>query len=136
MVEEVAHRLRRIELADRIEARVGTQPVEHQAVVVAYGSIVELLCPVGSMIHLSHDGEETVLVLACFLDGQALSTHRLLEDGLDLRLGVGFVIEFLDTMVGESASVLLEEVVPFLQGIYHILEFHDVDTRDLGQLFY
>ena len=69
-------------------------------------------------IHLGHTGEEAVLVLANLQIAQLLATHGFLEDGLNLRVGILLVIEFLDAVVAKLAAVLLEEVMAFLERIY------------------
>ena len=89
---------------------------------------MELLCPVCIIIHFGANGKECVLVLSYLLFGKLLSVHSLCKDGLYLRVGILLVIELLYAMVGETASVLCEEVVPLLQSVDHILECIDAYT--------
>ena len=110
--------------------------VVHLGVVVADSSIVELLCPSCLGIHLCHASEEAILILAHLMVGKALSAEGLGEDGLYLRIGVFLVVELLDTMVGELASVLGEEVMTLLKSINHILECIDVNIGYGCQLLY
>ena len=63
-IQEVGHGLGGVELADGVETGVRTELTVHGRVVVADGSVVELLCPVGVGIHLGHHAEEAVLILA------------------------------------------------------------------------
>ena len=95
-----------------------------------------LLCPVAVGIHLAHHGQEAVLVLADFQLRHLLATHSLLKDGLNLRIGILFVIKLLKTMVAELTAVGSEEIMAILQGIDHVSEPGDGDTTHLLQLVY
>ena len=95
---------------------------------------MELLCPACVGIHLSHHGEEAVLILAHLIVAELLASHGLLENRLNLRVGVLLVVELLNTVVGELGALGLEELVALLQGIDHISELRDADAADVGKL--
>ena len=83
---------------------------------------MELLCPTSIGVHLSHYSEEAILILTYLMLREALTAECLCEDCLNLRIGVFLIIELLDTMVGEFATVLGKEVVTLLKCVNHILE--------------
>ena len=95
---------------------------------------MELLRPAGVGVHLGHEGEEAVLILAHFVGRQLLAPHGFLEDGLYLRVGVLLVVELFDAVVAELASAGGEEVVALLQGVDHVGKAADGDAADLLEL--
>ena len=81
---------------------------------VLLSRIVVLLCPVGSVIHLSTNLEECMLVLTDFESRKLLATHSLGKDSLNLRICVWLIVELLDTVVAQLTAVLSKEVVTLL----------------------
>ena len=58
-----------------------------------------LLCPVACEVLFSEDAQDAVFELADLLSRKLLLAHCLLEDCLDLRVCIWFVVELLDTVV-------------------------------------
>ena len=65
---------------------------------------------------------------------QLLAAVHLVEDGLDLGLGIVFGIELLDAVVGQAAALLGEELMAAAQGGNHVVEGGDGNAAHLGQL--
>ena len=95
---------------------------------------MELLRPTRLPIHDGELDHHSGLVLQDFLLRQRLTAIDLEEDGINLRLGVILGIELLDTVVRKTATHLLEELVTHAQGLNHILELLNLDTRHLREL--
>ena len=130
----MAHGLGCIELTDRIKTGIGTKLIIHQRIVVTNGSIVILLCPVAGVIHLSANLQEAMLILASFQFCERLFLHSLRKNLLNLSIGVWLIIEFLDTMVAQTAAHFMEEIVTLLKRIHHILEGGNRHTSNLTKL--
>ena len=123
----------RIKLTDRVETGVGTETAEHAGVVVAYGSVVELLCPVGCVVHFGKEYEHCALELAHLLWFCVCSAHHFCEYGSHFRFGVILGIEFLKSVVGELASSSCKEVVTLLQCVLQVGKCLDIDAACLAQ---
>ena len=66
--------------------------------------------------------------------GELLAGIDLVEDGLDLCIGVVFSIELLDAVVGEFAAHGCEEVVACLDGVDVVVEAVDGLAAHVGEL--
>ena len=110
-VEEFRHLPADREVADRVEARIGTQPAEHAAVVVADGAVVELLGPAGLMVHRGELDQHGGLELADLLGRQRLPAVYLIKNSVDLGLRIILGVELLDAVVRKAAADRPEELV-------------------------
>ena len=135
-VQELGHADGCVPLADAVETCIGTQLEHHACVVVAQGSVVELLCPARTGIHAGKVEHQGTLELALLKVGWGTSCQDLVEDRVYLRVKEILGIELADTVVGEAAALSLEVVVALLKGINEVAVRMDVLTGGFAQLFY
>ena len=95
---------------------------------------MELLGPAGFCVLNGEDIHHRTLELQNLLLAQGLTAVNLVEDGLDLGVGVVLSIELLDAVVAQLAAHRCEEVVTFLDCVDIVVEALDVHTAHLGQL--
>ena len=132
-VQEMTHGFGGSELADRVESGVCAQFLEHEAVVVADSAVVELLCPTGLLIHDSHLLEESVFVFALLEHLEFLTRQSFTHDSVNLSVGVGLVVELLDTVIRQFAAFRSEEIVTFLQRCQQVGKRVDAEAGNLTQ---
>lgn len=133
LIEEMTHRFGGRELTDGVKTGVCTQLRKHLRVVVTDSTVVVLLGPARSIVHLSLCMQISVLVLTNLVCAEFLACERFLEDGIDLGVGVRLVVELLNTVVTQTATHRLEEVMAFLERIYQIAKLGDCNTANGGE---
>ena len=125
------------QVVDGIETGVGAYQVEHLGIVVADCADMELLCPTGLRIHNCHVVQEGAAEFVQFIFGRTLAEEHHLEYGFDFNLLIVSGIEGLESVVGKTASVGCEEVVPLLQGLDEIgvgIDLHTCSLSELGEV--
>ena len=110
-----------LNIVDSIVSCVRAEEVEHAGVVVAYRSDMELLSPALCMVHTSKVEKDCALELENFLLCRLYALEGVLEDLVNLFHCEILSIEGLKTMVRNTASHLIEEVLTLLQCCQQVL---------------
>ena len=134
-VEELREVLGDGPVADRVEAGVRTHHVVHRAVEVPDAVVVELRRPVGLRVRLQPLVEPRALELERLGGRERLSRDaRLLEDRLELGLGIGRGEDLRETVVGDDAARLLEELMALRHRLAEVVHRPNGHSRGLREL--
>ena len=136
LVEELVSCSSTSDIMDGIIACVRSKNVEHSRIIVADCSYMELLCPSLLVVHTCKVEKDSALELENFLIGRTLSFEGISEDLVDFLHFEIFSIEVLETMVGNPASHLVEEVMALSQSIKEVLIAADLHSSRPSELLY
>ena len=114
-IQESGHRGRGVLCAYAVISSIRSQLTEHARVAVAHGTVMELLRPATACVHPGQFQQEGGGELFVFALAYLLSAEHLLQNGIGLCFTARTPGESADTVIGESASFLFEEVMPLLQ---------------------
>ena len=121
LVQELMSGSSTLHVMDGVISRVRAKYVEHAGVVVAYCSDVELLSPTLRVVHTGKIEKDGAAELQDLFLGRHLASERVAEDSVDFFEFEILCIEGFETVVRQTASHFMEEVVTLLKGIQKVL---------------
>ncbi len=109
------------QIIDCIKSGIGTDAVEHTAVIVTKRSNMELLSPSRLGIHYCAVVKECAEELVNLFHGRFAAGQHSFENRIDLTGSVFTCVESIHPVIRQLTSSLLEEFVTFLQSLKQIV---------------